>query len=67
MKEHNLGRDEIAANEDLIDIGRPCGMRLFVKIEIECDVAALLSQARRGVELGFGIGPLPFAQENVMQ
>ena len=67
MEEYHLGRDQIALHEDLIDLAGPVRAWRISEIGIEDNVLALLSQSRRGIDLGFGIGALPFHKKQMVK
>ena len=67
VKEYHLGRDKVAVHQSLIDLVHPIRAWRASEVRIKDYVVALLSQSRRGEDLGRGVGSLPLWNKQVMK
>jgi hypothetical protein len=58
VKEHQLGRDKVAVHHDMVDLIDPGTARCISELSVKDYILPLLSQSRRGVDLGAGISAL---------
>jgi len=67
VKKHDLGGDDIAQHQDLIDLPGPMRHWRICQLTVKVEVLALLPQSRRGIEMRVGVGALPIGDEHMMQ
>jgi hypothetical protein len=67
MKEYDLGQVEAPPQDDLVDIGRPCGFGHIAKAGIEREIPAFAPQPWRRIETLRRMSSLPFSKKNMMQ
>jgi hypothetical protein len=67
VEEHDLGSDQVAVHQDLIDLLAPIPAWRSLEVRAKDNVPMFPSQSRRGVDFGTGVGALPLWKKQVMK